>query len=313
MMGYAALHPSYNPLMTTATPTHVLRGIFFLLLALVFFAVLDATVKQLTATFAVPFLVWARYAVHCVLMLIFLAPSLRGQLVRTDHLGAQIVRALMLLSTTACGVFAFRTMPLAETTAVIFLSPLMVALLAGPMLGEKQRAGRWIAVLAGFSGVLLIAHPGGALNVVGVLWALGGAVSYTAYQILTRRLSHHEHPMALLFYTALVGTVAMSAVLPWYWHQVTPTTTQWLMLWSMGILGGSGHYLLIRAFRLAPASTLSPFLYVQLVWAALLGWLVFDHLPDGWTVLGMLIIATSGLWIALGEHKGERKGEHKPT
>ncbi len=289
--------------MNSASTPHTLRGIFLLLLALVFFAVLDATVKHLTLTFAVPFLVWARYAVHCVLMLIFVAPSQRWQLVRTDYFGEQIVRALMLLATTACGVFAFRTMPLAETTAVIFLSPLMVALLAGRMLGEKQRAGRLVAVLVGFSGVLLIAHPGGSLNVGGVLWALGAAVSYTAYQISTRRLSHLEHPMALLFYTALVGTVAMSAVLPWYWHQATPTTTQWWMLGSLGILGGTGHFLLIRAFRLAPASTLSPFLYVQLVWAALLGWLVFDHLPDGWTVLGMLIIAASGLWIAVEERR----------
>lgn len=290
------------------TPQHPLRGVVLLLAALVLFALLDATAKHLTAFFAVPLLVWSRYTLHFLLMLVFVAPSMRARLVRTDNLGLQVVRALMLLATTACGIFAFRTMPLAETTAVVFLAPLLVALLAGPFLGEKVGRDRWIAVVAGFAGVLLIARPGGALNAAGVLWALGAAASYAIYQILTRRLSRIEHPLTLLFYTALVGTAVTSMALPWLWEDAAPSALQWLMIASLGIYGGVGHFLLIRAFRLAPASTLSPFLYIQLVWAALLGWLVFDHFPDAWTVAGMAVIAASGLWIVLGERRQARQG-----
>ena len=185
---------------------HPLRGILLFMLALMLFALLDATAKHLTATFAVPLLVWARYTLHFLIMLIFVAPSIRLQLVRTDNLALQVVRALALVGTTGFAMMAFRSMPLAEATAVLFLAPLLVTLLAGPVLGERIGTGRWAVVFIGFAGVLLIARPGGALNPEGVAWALGGAVCYAIYQILTRRLSHAEHPLTLLFYTALVGT-----------------------------------------------------------------------------------------------------------
>ncbi|MBI4990376.1 MAG: DMT family transporter [Rhodocyclales bacterium] len=294
--------------MTTSFPAqHPLRGILLFMLALMLFASLDATSKYLTAVFAVPLLVWARYALHFLLMLVFVAPSMRSELVRTANLKLQLIRALALLATTGCGMAAFRVMPLAEATAVIFLAPLLVTLLAGPILHERIGAGRWLAVLAGFGGVLLVVRPGSALNLVGILWALTGAFSYAVYQILTRRLSHAEHPLTLLFYTALVGTGVMSAALPWFWVDTSPEPRQWLLIASLGIYGGTGHFLLIRAFRLAPASTLTPFTYVQLVWAALLGWLVFGNVPDAVTAAGMAVIAASGLWLALGERRGRRR------
>ena len=183
----------------------------------------------------------------------------------------------------------------------MFLAPLLVTLLAGPFLHERIGAGRWAAVLVGFAGVLLIARPGGALNLAGVLWALAGAACYAAYQLLTRRLSHAEHPLTLLFYTALVGTAVMSLALPWFWFEFAPAPRQWLMIASLGVYGGVGHFILIRAFRLAPASTLTPFGYTQLIWAGLLGWMVFGHIPDAMSTAGMAVIAASGLWLALGE------------
>ena len=289
-----------------APAQHPLRGIALFMLALMLFASLDATSKHLSVIFAVPLLVWARYVVHFLLMLVFVAPSLRSELVRTANPKLQVVRALALLATTGCGMAAFRIMPLAEATSVIFLAPLLVTLLAGPFLGERIGRGRWLAVCIGFGGVLLVVRPGTGLNLAGILWALGGAVSYAAYQILTRRLSHAEHPMRLLFYTALVGTAVMSAALPWFWVDAAPSLAQWLLIASLGIYGGLGHLLLIRAFRLAPASTLTPFTYVQLVWAALLGWLVFGNVPDAVTGAGMAVIAASGLWLALGERRTRR-------
>ncbi len=282
---------------------HPLRGILLFMLALMLFALLDATSKHLTATFAVPLLVWARYTLHFAIMLVFVAPSMRLQLVRTDNLALQIVRALALVGTTGFAMMAFRSMPLAEATAVLFLSPLLVTLLAGPFLGERIGAGRWAAVVVGFAGVILIARPGGALTLAGVLWALAGAACYAAYQLLTRRLSHAEHPLTLLFYTALVGTAVMSLALPWFWFEFSPSTRQWLQIASLGFYGGVGHFILIRAFRLAPASTLTPFGYTQLIWAGLLGWLVFGHIPDALSAAGMAVIAASGLWLALGERR----------
>ncbi len=286
-----------------ALAQHPLRGILLFMLALMLFALLDATSKHLTASFAVPLLVWARYTLHFLIMLIFVAPSLRLQLVRTDNLALQVVRALALVGTTGFAMMAFRSMPLAEATAVLFLSPLLVTLLAGPFLGERIGAGRWAAVIVGFAGVLLIARPGGALNLAGILWALAGAACYAVYQLLTRRLSHAEHPLTLLFYTALVGTAVMSLALPWFWFEFSPSPLQWLQIASLGFYGGVGHFILIRAFRLAPASTLTPFGYTQLIWAGLLGWLVFGHIPDTMTAAGMAVIAASGLWLALGERR----------
>jgi drug/metabolite transporter (DMT)-like permease len=282
---------------------HPLRGILMFMLALMLFALLDATSKHLTASFAVPLLVWARYTLHFLIMLIFVAPSMRLQLVRTDNLALQVVRALALVGTTGFAMMAFRSMPLAEATAVLFLSPLLVTLLAGPFLGERIGAGRWAAVIVGFAGVLLIARPGGALNLAGILWALAGAACYAVYQLLTRRLSHAEHPLTLLVYTALVGTAVMSLALPWFWFEFSPGPLQWLMIASLGFYGGVGHFILIRAFRLAPASTLTPFGYTQLIWAGLLGWLVFGHIPDAMTAAGMAVIAAAGLWLALGERR----------
>lgn len=278
-----------------------LRGILLFMLALMLFALLDATSKHLSASFAVPLLVWARYTLHFAIMLVFVAPSMRLQLVRTDNLALQVVRALALVGTTGFAMMAFRSMPLAEATAVLFLAPLLVTLLAGPFLHERIGAGRWAAVLVGFAGVLLIARPGGALNLAGVLWALAGAACYAAYQLLTRRLSHAEHPLTLLFYTALVGTAVMSLALPWFWFEFAPAPRQWLMIASLGVYGGVGHFILIRAFRLAPASTLTPFGYTQLIWAGLLGWMVFGHIPDAMSTAGMAVIAASGLWLALGK------------
>lgn len=282
---------------------HPVRGILLILSALFFFAALDATSKHLSQKFAVPLLVWARYTLHCLLMIAFLAPSMRLRLVATQRPLIQVTRALMLVGTTGFVMGALRLMPLAETTAIIFITPLLVTLMAGPWLGEKIGWRRWLAVIAGFAGALLVARPGGALAGSGILLALAAAVCYAVYQIQTRQLSATEGTFTMLFYTALVGTIVMTLGLPWFWDGPTPTPVEALLIASMGIYGGTGHYLLTRAFRHAPATTLTSFMYAQLIWAMLLGWQVFDHLPDRWAILGMTIIAGSGLAVALTERR----------
>jgi len=280
-------------------PHHAAHGVILFLTAVFLFAALDATAKYLTAFFAVPLLVWARYFVHLVFMLVAIAPGMGREIVVTQRPWLMTFRALMLVGVTLLVQLAFRTLPLAETTAIVFVTPLLVALLAGPLLGEKLQARSWLATITGFCGVLLIARPGGAMVGIGVIYALGGALCYAIYQILTRKLSASEPPLRQLFYTALVGTVAMSFVLPAYWSGEMPSLKQALLIASLGFYGGTGHFLLIRAFREAPASTLSPLLYVQLIWAMLLGWIVFGQLPDLPATIGMLIIGASGLSLVL--------------
>ncbi len=253
-----------------------LKGVALMLAALLCFALLDATSKHLSQTFNVPLLVWARYTVHCVLMLVFLGPAQGTRLVATSRPVAQILRALLLVGVTGFAMAAFRVMPLAETTALLFVTPLIVALLAGPFLGERVGPARWLAALVGFAGTLLIARPGGALALDGILYTSIAAICYSIYQIQTRKMAATERPLTMVFYTALVGTMAMSLALPWIWTGPAPTAQQALMICSLALYGGTGHFLLTHAFRHAPASTLAPFLYGQLIWAALLGWLFYE-------------------------------------
>ena len=276
-----------------------LHGILLFLIATLLFAIHDATSKYLIPFFAIPLLVWARYVVHLSIMLIAVAPSMGRELVATRRPWLMGMRALTLVGVSLLFQSALKLLPLAETTAIVFVTPLLVALLAGPLLGEKVRLKSWLATIAGFCGVLLIARPGGAMSGIGVAYALGSALCYAAYQILTRKLSATEPAMRQLFYTALVGAVTMSFVVPTYWNALLPTLPQALLIVSLGLTAGAGHFLLIRAFRQTPASTLSPLLYVQLVWAMLLGLLVFGQLPDLMTTIGMLIIGASCLSQAL--------------
>ncbi len=278
---------------------HKLFGIILILIATLLFAVLDTCSKYLTAYYAVPLIVWARYFVHLVCMLVGIAPGMGREIVVTKRPWLMIFRGLLLVCSSLFVVLAFRTLPLAETTALVFSTPLIVALLAGPLLGEKVPLKSWIATISGFGGVLLIARPGGSTFGIGVVYALGCALLYAGYQILTRKLSVTEPAMRQLFYTALIGTIAMSFVIPTYWTGEIPTLKQGLIIASLGFLGGTGHFLLIRAFRETMASVLSPLLYVQLVWATLLGWIFFGHLADLPTTIGMLIIGGSSLSLAL--------------
>jgi drug/metabolite transporter (DMT)-like permease len=226
---------------------------------------------------------------------------MRLQLVATTRPVAQIVRALMLTGTTGFSMAGFSMMPLAESTAFLFVTPLVVVILSHYLLKESITGAHWIAVLAGFFGALLIARPGGALNMQGIIWMSLAAACYAIYQIQTRQLSPTENTVTMLFYTALVGTVSMTLAAPLYWGGPTPDWIDAALIASLGIYGGTGHLMLTRAFRYAAASFLSPFLYGQLVWAMLLGWIFYEHLPDLLSVAGMAVIVGSSVSIALME------------
>lgn len=279
-----------------------------LLASLFFFATMDATAKHLAQAYSIPLLVWVRYLVHCLLMAVILGPGQGRRLLATRRPGLQVVRGLMLVGCTLFVIEALARMPMAETMAVVFATPLLVAVLAGPWLGERLTGARWLAVVAGFAGVLLIARPGTSLPADGLAFALLAATCNACYQLFTRQLAGSENTSTLVFYTALVGTLAMSLALPWFWHELPaiPLGDAGAIA-SLGALGGIGHLLLTRAFRHAPASLLSPLTYVQLIWATLLGAAVFGEWPEALSILGMVVIVGGGLGVVLAGREGNLK------
>lgn len=273
----------------------------FLLAAsgLLLFACMDATTKYFTARYNVPFVMAMRYLSQLSLMVIVLAPRHAQQMVTTQRTGLVLLRAASLTMGSLFVGLALQRMPLAETTAINFLSPMLVVLLASPLLSERIGFWGWVAALGGFLGVMIIVRPGSGLDPIGVMYSLLGVGVGAAYQILSRVLAPSEKAVAMLFYTALLGAICYGFGLIWFWEDRTPSTIEILLLLSMGLTGGLGHYLFTLAFQYAPASVVAPTTYLQLLWAGLLGWLVFHNVPDHWSLVGMAIVAASGVVIAV--------------
>lgn len=287
--------------MTLVRPP-VWRGILLICTAVALFAGLDATAKYLGRSLPVAEVVWARYLTHFLLMLALLGPSRGLDLVRTRRLAVQVVRALLLVGCSFLFMSSLLYLPLAEASAITFVSPLILTALSVPLLKEYVGPRRWIAVGIGFIGMLIIIRPGGGLLHWAVALPLTMAVMYAFYQLLTRLIANQEQPLTTLFYSAVVGTIATSAVVPFVWH----TPTDWLelaLLALTGVLGGTGHLALIKAFEVAPASVLAPFTYSQLVWALLLGYLAFGEFPDRWSLIGMAVIVGSGIYVIYRESR----------
>jgi drug/metabolite transporter (DMT)-like permease len=293
--------PTNDPLPPTPS-SHIVhnpvKGFMLAAAGLLLFACMDGTTKYLTAHYNVPFVVAMRYIIHCMLMVAILAPRHSGHLLQTKRRGLVMLRAVTLVLASLFVGLALQRMPLAETTAIIFLAPMLVVLLASPMLNERIGTIGWIAAVAGFVGVLFIARPGSGLDTAGIIFALFAVAANASYQLLSRLLAGTESAVTLLFYTALVGSIVFGLTLPWFWEHKTPSHLELLLFLGMGAAGGLGHYLFTLAYRYAAASLIAPVLYLQLLWAALLGWLVFDTAPDSLSFLGMAIVAGSGLLIA---------------
>ena len=246
--------------------------------------------------------VWARYFGAFLLALIFLNPITKPKMMTTTRPFMQIGRSALLLGSTALNFFALRYLQLDEALAILFSTPFLVALLCVPLLGEWVGWRRWTAISVGFLGVLLVARPGlGGLHPAALL-SLGSAVCYALYVISTRVLARSDSTETTLFYSNLVGAVAMLPVIPLVWTTPNNAFVVALMV-LIGALGSGGHYLLIRGHRLAPASTLAPFIYTQMVWTTALGFLVFGDVPHRWTIVGGLIVVSSGLYLLNRERK----------
>lgn len=289
-----------------------LRAIPLMLMACVGLAALDATGKYLSRDYSVAQITWARYAGHFVFALALAWRHHGLRFARTRRLPLQLTRSALLLVATLCGFSGLARVPIAEATAVSFLAPVFIVILSRPLLGERVSAGRWTAVAAGFAGVLLIVRPGGAVFRPAILFMVAMAVLNALYQLLTRKLAG-EDAYTTLFYTAVVGTVGMGLGLWWMAPGPTPRLEHLPLFALLGLTGGGAHLLLIHAYNRAPAAMVTPFAYVQMIWAVLFGVFLFDQLPDVPSALGMLCIVASGVRLALSERTNGRSRVPAPS
>lgn len=262
---------------------------------------LDATSKWLVmAGIRVLMVTWFRYTVHIALMSAIVLPRRGTALFCTHSLSRQLLRGLLMVTTTVLFFTVLGRLPIAEATALNFVAPLFLMAIAPWLLGEPHRLHRWLGVLAGFVGVLIIVRPGSQLDPVGVALGLLTALVFALFQVVTRRLAQDD-PLTTNYYGGLFGTVALTLALPWVWQTPELSLPQWLLLISTGATGFLGHWLQIMAYSRAQATLLAPFSYLQIIAAAGLGWLVFDQLPGLVTGLGVALICLAGLSVVLWE------------
>lgn len=281
---------------------HPLLGVGLILAVSTVFAAMDTTVRHLGAQLSVLLLLTARYLFQATVMGTWILASRRLSL-RPAHPRFQAVRGALLLMVSVFSFYAVQHMPVAEFTAVHMLTPVLVTLMAAWWLHEPVSRGRWLLVLGAFVGTLVVIRPGSGLFGWAALLPLTGACFYAAFQVLTRRLAGHEHPLTTHFWTGAFGSAVMLPVLGFSPVDVSgllasATPLQWGLMLAIGLMGTMGHLLLILAYGMAPATMLTPFMYAQIAAAALLGWWVLGDSPDLWSWVGMGVIAACGAAIA---------------
>jgi drug/metabolite transporter (DMT)-like permease len=279
-----------------------LIGIALMCATVAIFACLDTTAKYLGTKMDPLEVAWARYTSAFVLTLFISNPITHPALIKTKRPMLQIMRGALLVASTVLNFIALQWMQLDEVLSIIFTFPFIVAIASGPILGEWLGWRRWTAICVGFGGVLLITRPGFSAFNPGALLSLASVICYGLYAVITRVVSRVDSNQTSLFFNNAVGALVMLPVIPFVWQ--SPATWKIaLLLLGTGVLGSFGHFLLISGHKLAPAAVLSPFIYTQLIWVAILGYLVFDHVPNQWTMAGAAIVIGSGLYLLYREHK----------
>jgi drug/metabolite transporter (DMT)-like permease len=280
----------------------------------VFFTFLDTSAKYIVVAGVAPlFAAWMRFAVHVVLVMFLLRGWRHPPRFRAVNLPAHVIRGALLFGSTIFNFLALETLQLAEATSIYFFGPMVITALAGPLLGEWAGWRRWLAILAGFVGVLVITRPGVGVFAIGHVYALCAMLSNCLYVIMTRRLAATETSESLLLYAALAPVVLLLPMLPFTEISLPQDAWHWLILLSLGLYGTIGHWFLIRAYRIASASALAPYPYLQMIWMIAAGWLVFAQLPDVWTIAGAAIIVASGLYIVHREHRLRLRNSAAPN
>ncbi|ABM38573.1 DMT family transporter [Polaromonas naphthalenivorans] len=287
------------------TAPNTLAGIALLVAAVACFAVLDTTTKVITLSVPVLMALWFRFAFQAMASSVALLPKRGWSLPPTLHPKFQFLRGVLMITTSLLAFFSLKYMPVGEFTAIVMITPLVMTMAASLTLGERVSVLRWLLVIGGFAGTLIIIRPGGERFSWAMLLPLGLVVSHAWFQILTSRMARTEDPVTMHFYTGWIGTLLASLALPFVW-----TALDSWMLWAglalMGLMGTVGHFMMILAYARAPVSTLTPFLYAQIGFAMLGGWLAFSHVPDDLSLLGMCMIAVcgaTGAWLAVCESR----------
>ncbi|MDP3896570.1 MAG: DMT family transporter [Mesorhizobium sp.] len=267
------------------------------------FSLLDASAKYLVLSgMSAPYIVWVRFAVHVVLVLLLFRSWSNRDLFKARNMPLQILRGIFLFGSTIFNFVALLTLQMAEAMTIFFFAPMVITALAGPLLGEWAGWRRWAAIGVGFIGILVVTRPGLGSFGIGHVYALFSMLSYCLYVIMTRHMGATETSASLIFYSALTPVILMSPAVPLA-ATIPPDLLHGFVLVSLGFYGALGHWLLIKAYKLAPASALAPYPYLQLVWAVAFGYLIFGEIPDRYTLLGAAIIIASGLYIVQRERR----------
>ena len=279
-----------------------LIGIGLVSLTYLLFSLLDGSAKWLVASLPVIVVVWLRFVTHVLFAGVVLFPVRGLALVRTKHLRWHMLRALMFIAMTGINFWALQYLQLTVTSSIFFSVPIMIALASAPLLGEKLDAARWIAILVGFAGVLVIIRPWSAEFHPAMLASVANAVLYAGFMMMTRRLAAYDSPETIQYLPAVGAAIGLApfAIAAW---QSPNGWLEWTVACLLGVLGGFGHYLLALAHRYAPSSVIAPFLYQQVVYMALFGYLVFGDVPGAGVWLGAPIVIGSGLYLFARERR----------
>lgn len=283
----------------------MLGGILMALTAVACFGALDTTTKFVSASVPLLMALWFRYAFQAAATTLVVLPLRGMSALRTLHPRFQCLRGILLLASSLFAFASLKYMPVGEFTAIVMVSPLAITVLAATVLREKITPLRWVLVAGGFAGTLIIIRPGGEAFTWASLLPLGLVITNAWFQVLTSKLARTEDPMTMHLYSGWVGALIASLALPFVWTHLA-NGWLWLALCFMGIMATVGHFLLILGYQRAPASTLTPYLYAQIAFAMIGGWLVFSHVPDGWALIGMGLIAVCGAlgaWLTVRESR----------
>jgi len=279
-------------------------GIVMMLVAYFLFSLIDTSVKWLVIAGLHAFqLAFMRYFGHFVISLVHIGQGgFTGERFSTQRPFLVAIRAFLLISSTVLNFFVLKYLPLAVTSAIMFSAPIIVCALSMPLLGEQVGKWRWFAILLGFVGVLVVMRPFGEAFHWAALLSVYNAIAMALYSIITRQLSGVVATETMQFYTGALGSLTLLPLAILTWQNPT-NTLDWGLMLALGVWGWSGHELLTRAHGFAPAHTLMPYTYSFMIFLAISSYLVFNHIPDGWTLIGAGIIVASGMVIWARERR----------
>jgi drug/metabolite transporter (DMT)-like permease len=285
-----------------------LRAVLYMSLASLLFPVLNASVKYLGTRYPMPEIFWARYAGHAVFCLVALLPRFGLALLRTRRPAIQAWRAVLLFSASGFYFFGLKTISLPTASAISFAGPMLVTALSVPMLREKVGLRRWLAIIVGFCGALVIIRPGSDVVQWGAVLVLCDVACYAVYQILSRQIGAIDRAEVSITLAGIGGVALATTLLPFTDLIMPEGMLDWTIFVFLGLWGLLGHLFVVKAYQWGSVGIVAPFCYVELVGATIFGLALFGDFPDAWTWVGAAIIVASGLYITLREHKLRRMG-----